>query len=92
MSNSEYFKNKDFLISLGEDSLFIKQSDELKEQNKKELLNKIEQIKFEINRAKNILANERFVASAPAEKVQAEKDKLEKYTNDLKKYEEELKW
>ncbi|EIE41188.1 valine--tRNA ligase [Mycoplasmopsis canis] len=92
MSNSAISKNNDFLISLNTESLFIKQSDELREQNKKELLQKIEQIKFEISRAQKILSNERFIQSAPANKVQEERDKLEKYTKDLEKYTEELKW
>ena len=34
----------------------------------------------EIKRAKGLLSNERFVSKAPAAKVEAEKEKLEKYT------------
>ena len=34
----------------------------------------------EIKRAKGMLSNERFVSKAPAAKVEAEKEKLEKYT------------
>ena len=35
----------------------------------------------EIKRAKGMLSNERFVSKAPAAKVEAEKEKLEKYTS-----------
>ena len=34
----------------------------------------------EIKRAKGMLSNERFVSKAPAAKVEAEKEKFEKYT------------
>ena len=36
--------------------------------------------KGEIKRAQGMLANERFVSKAPAAKVEAEKEKLAKYT------------
>ncbi len=50
------------------------------QQNQNESLAKrLEVVEFEINRAKNILANQNFVAKAPAQKVQAERDKLAKY-------------
>ena len=35
----------------------------------------------EIKRAKGMLSNEKFISKAPAAKVEAEKEKLEKYTS-----------
>ena len=35
-------------------------------------------------------ANERFTSKAPADKVQAERDKLEKYTNMLEQVKERI--
>ncbi|WP_322959060.1 valine--tRNA ligase [Mycoplasmopsis cynos] len=91
IANAELAENQDFLISLNEHNLFIKQTQEQKAKNKIELENKISQIIFEIKRAENILSNEKFVKNAPIEKVQLEKDKLEKYKKDLEKYKDELK-
>lgn len=91
IANAELAENQDFLISLNEHNLFIKQTQEQKAKNKIELENKISQIIFEIKRAENILSNEKFVKNAPVEKVQLEKDKLEKYKKDLEKYKDELK-
>ncbi len=44
----------------------------------------------EIARAKGMLSNSKFVDKAPAEKVQAEREKLEKYTQLLERIEEQL--
>ncbi|MEA4276496.1 valine--tRNA ligase [Mycoplasma sp. 21DD0573] len=85
-----YLDNNDYLIALNENVLFIKQSDETKQRNKELLLEKINFVKEEIARAEQLLNNERFVSKAPADKVAVEKAKLEKYTDELKKYEEEL--
>ncbi|VEU70142.1 valine--tRNA ligase [Mycoplasmopsis glycophila] len=88
---AEYKENKDYLISLGEQNLYILQNAELKEQNKKLLLEKIAFVEAEIKRAENILSNENFLAKAPEAKINLEKTKLEKYKEDLAKYQEELK-
>ncbi len=42
-----------------------------------------DKLKAEIKRAEGMLANERFVSKAPEDKVQAERDKLNKYTQML---------
>ena len=44
----------------------------------------------EIKRAQGMLSNPKFVDKAPADKVQAEKDKLEKYTQMLEQIQERL--
>ena len=44
----------------------------------------------EIKRAQGMLSNPKFVDKAPADKVQAEKDKLEKYTQMLARIQERL--
>ena len=44
----------------------------------------------EIKRAQGMLSNPKFVDKAPADKVQAEKDKLEKYTQMLAQIQERL--
>ncbi len=44
----------------------------------------------EIKRAQGMLSNPKFVDTAPADKVQAEKDKLEKYTQMLAQIQERL--
>ena len=42
-----------------------------------------ERLRKEIARTEGMLANERFVANAPAEVVEAEREKLERYRRDL---------
>jgi valyl-tRNA synthetase len=42
-----------------------------------------ERLRKEISRAEGMLANERFVANAPAEVVDAERTKLERYRSEL---------
>ena len=39
----------------------------------------IKKTEFEIERAKGMLSNERFVSKAPKEKIDEEKEKLKKY-------------
>jgi valyl-tRNA synthetase len=48
----------------------------------------IERLRKEIARAEGMLANERFVANAPAEVVAAEREKLERYRRELAALEE----
>ena len=43
----------------------------------------LERLRKEIERAEKMLANERFVANAPAEVVDAEREKLERYRREL---------
>ena len=47
--------------------------------NSQDLAKRLEVVEFEIKRAQGMLANANFVAKAPADKVQAERDKLAKY-------------
>ena len=49
-----------------------------------------ERLNSEIKRAQGMLANERFTSKAPADKVQAERDKLEKYTKMLEQVKERI--
>jgi valyl-tRNA synthetase len=43
----------------------------------------IERLRKEVARAEGMLANERFVANAPANVVAAEREKLERYRREL---------
>ena len=43
----------------------------------------MERLRKEVSRAEGMLANERFVANAPAEVVAAEREKLERYRREL---------
>jgi valyl-tRNA synthetase len=43
----------------------------------------IERLRGEVQRAEKMLANERFVSNAPAEKVEEERDKLARYRREL---------
>lgn len=90
MAFANYLDNKDFLIALNNNNLYIQVDQALKEKNKALLLEKIEFTKTEIKRAQGILANEKFVSKAPKEKVQSERDKLTKYQEELEKYQKEL--
>lgn len=91
MASAEFKQNNDAIFALNSGNLFIEIDANQKEINKQRLIEKIEKVKFEINRASNMLNNKNFTEKAPIEKVQAEKDKLEKYQEELKIYEEELR-
>lgn len=91
MAIAEFKNNNDAIFALNSGNLFIEISTNQREINKQWLLEKIEKVKFEINRATNMLNNKSFTDKAPADKVQAERDKLEKYQEELKIYEEELR-
>ena len=43
----------------------------------------VERLRKEVARAEGMLANDRFVQNAPAEVVDAERDKLERYRREL---------
>jgi valyl-tRNA synthetase len=43
----------------------------------------IERVRREIERAERMLANERFVANAPVEVVESEREKLARYRREL---------
>ncbi|MBW0594507.1 valine--tRNA ligase [Mycoplasmopsis anatis] len=91
MAIAEFKNNNDAIFALNSGNLFIEIDTNQREINKQRLLEKIEKVKFEINRATNMLNNKSFTDKAPADKVQAERDKLEKYQEELKIYEEELR-
>ena len=57
----------------------------------KVLLSQKENVIFELNRAKEILANENFIKKAPASKVQVEREKLEKYNLQLENINNKIK-
>lgn len=92
LTNSEYKENKDFLIVLDNNSIFIEISQEQKQNQKQELEKKIAFCQSEITRAQNILSNQSFIAKAPKEKIKLEEDKLQRYKQELQIYLEELKW
>ncbi|MFR5600662.1 MAG: class I tRNA ligase family protein, partial [Holdemania filiformis] len=65
-------------------SLSIPMSDVVDlEEEKAKLKKEAEHLNAEIKRAEGMLSNERFVAKAPAEKVEAERKKLETYKQQL---------
>ena len=60
------------------------------EQEIERLTKEEDKMNKEIKRAQGMLSNPKFVDKAPADKVQAEKDKLEKYTQMLAQIQERL--
>ena len=60
------------------------------EQEKERLSKEEERLNKEIRRAQGMLSNEKFVSKAPADKVQAERDKLEKYMQMLEQVKERM--
>ena len=60
------------------------------EQERERLKKEEERLNSEIKRAQGMLTNERFTSKAPADKVQAERDKLEKYTKMLEQVKERI--
>ena len=60
------------------------------EQERERLAKEEVRLNKEIKRAEGMLSNEKFVSKAPADKVQAERDKLEKYTQMLSQVKERM--
>ena len=60
------------------------------EQERERLAKEEVRLNKEIKRAQGMLSNEKFVSKAPADKVQAERDKLEKYTQMLEQVKERI--
>ena len=60
------------------------------EQERERLKKEEERLNSEIKRAQGMLANERYTSKATADKVQAERDKLEKYTKMLEQVTERI--
>ena len=60
------------------------------EQERERLAKEEARLNKEIKRAQGMLSNEKFVSKAPADKVQAERDKLEKYTQMLEQVKERI--
>mgnify|MGYP006070629283 CR=1 FL=1 len=60
------------------------------EQERERLAKEEVRLNKEIKRAEGMLSNEKFVSKAPADKVQAERDKLEKYTQMLAQVKERM--
>ena len=51
----------------------------------------MDKAKAELKRAEGMLANEKFVSKAPAALIEAEKEKVKKYTELIAKLESSLK-
>ena len=60
------------------------------EKEKARLLKEKERLSKELERSNNMLNNENFTSKAPAAKIQAEKEKLEKYQQMMQQVEERL--
>lgn len=76
---------KDLTILIPTDKLIDKEA------VKQDLLKEIERLKNELERSKKMLSNKKFVEHAPAQKVQEEKDKQDKYEELYNKNLEALK-
>ncbi|UUD35048.1 valine--tRNA ligase [Mycoplasmopsis caviae] len=92
LSNSEISQNKDTLFVDGNINVYIKESAEQKKLYIAKLNEKIAHLENEIKRSNAILNNQNFIAKAPANKVEEEKQKLAKYQEEYNKYKEELEW
>ena len=72
------------VLTFDESSVYIPFNELVDVDKEKERINEeIKKVNFEIERAKGMLANEKFVSKAPAEKINEEKEKLKKYENML---------
>ena len=83
LTNSSYVENKDGVIPVGNNVVYIKLSDEMKKAEEERIKKHIEKLNSEINRAKGMLSNERFISKAPEAKINEEKEKLERLEKEL---------
>ncbi|ENY70102.1 Valyl-tRNA synthetase [Mycoplasmopsis bovigenitalium 51080] len=92
LANAQYFENKDSMFVDGDLTIYINESEEFKQQYAQELKKKIVFLESEIARAQSMLNNPNFINKAPIEKIQLEKQKLEKFNSELEQYKKELEW
>lgn len=92
LANASIKANTDTIFVDGNLIVNIQESEDLKNNYIEDLKNKITHLESEIKRAQNILNNPNFLAKAPTQKVEEEKEKLSKYTAELQQYQEELNW
>ncbi|MBZ4218504.1 valine--tRNA ligase [Mycoplasma tauri] len=90
LANAAFKQNSDILFSDGNFKIWIEQSDIAKEKKSSDLALKIQNVKFEIKRAQDMLNNENFIKKAPKAKIELEKNKLESFLKQLKEYEKEV--
>ncbi len=90
MANASLKENNHILFTDGNLKVWIEENESLKKDRLADLNKKIEQVRFEISRAQNMLNNPNFINKAPKEKVALEQEKLEKYKKQLAEYEKEV--
>ena len=71
-------------------TIYVKLTPELIRVEKSRLRKQIEKLNMEIERSKNILSNEKFIKSAPKEKIDLEKQKYENYQEELRLYNQKV--
>ncbi|MBG0730525.1 valine--tRNA ligase [Mycoplasma sp. 'Moose RK'] len=91
LSFGKWNENQGLIIKTNNFNISLKVPQEIIEKEKKEIDQKIEFLKKEILRAENILANQNFLNKAPAEKINLEKEKLEKFKEKLSFYQKNSK-
>ena len=84
LANASYKENHDAKIPFGNNVLYIELSNEMKKEEDERINKHINYLESEIDRAKAMLSNDKFIAKAPKQKVYNEKEKLIKLENELK--------
>lgn len=80
---AEIYRRSGVRIALDEEQQRIFDAVVREERDGANLEAEVERLRTEIARAEGMLANERFVENAPAEVVEAERDKLDRYRREL---------
>jgi valyl-tRNA synthetase len=80
---AEIYRRSGVRIALDEEQQRIFDAVVKEERDGANLEAEVERLRQEIARAEGMLANERFVENAPAEVVEAERDKLDRYRREL---------
>ncbi|EIN14961.1 Valyl-tRNA synthetase [Mycoplasmopsis agalactiae 14628] len=90
MTNGLLKENDNILFTDGKIKVWIEENETLKKDRLIDLNKKIEQAKFEIDRAQKMLSNPNFISKAPKDKIALEQEKLQKYQKQLAEYEKEV--
>ena len=83
LANATLEVNQDAKIPLGKETLFIKLTYEMKQQETARIDKLKAHLESEIKRAQNMLSNPNFVKKAPKDKVKIEEEKLAKLEQEL---------
>ncbi len=83
MCNASIQENKDALFKVSDFEIYINMTEEMKDLETKRINSEIKRLEMEIERSTQMMSNEKFLKNASKEKIEEEKNKFNKYKQEL---------